>query len=100
MLTNGRSGLESKAFKILNMIEVFTIDTQNRNQANEVLELLQQNYPTLRINFDFGDWESSTFACRDKVLRIEGSIINPHDIISTVAQSGFRCRLLPDKICK
>jgi hypothetical protein len=82
------------------MIEVFTTDIRDQNQANEVLKLLEQNYPELRINFDFGDWKSSALACKDEILRVEGSIINSNAIISTVERAGFRCDVLPDKICK
>lgn len=81
------------------MIEVFTTDIQDRNQATKVINLLQQNFPELRINFDFDDWEAPVFPCSHKILRVEGPIIDPNSIILTVKKSGFKCDVLPDKVC-
>jgi len=82
------------------MIEVFTIDIQEQNQAKQILKVLKQNYPELRINIDFGDWQSPAAKCKNQILRVEGPSINSSSIISTVEKSGFRCDVLPDKICK
>lgn len=82
------------------MIEVFVTDVQDQDRANRVLNLLEHRFPGLRFNIDFGDWESSPSPCEYKILRVKGLSIEPNDIISLVKDSGFKCDVLPDKICK
>lgn len=82
------------------MIEVFTTDVKDQNQANEILKLLEQNHPELRVNFDFSDRQVSAFACMDNILRVEGPYIDASSIISSVQKAGFRCDVLPDRICR
>lgn len=82
------------------MIEVFAIDVQDLKSADGVLKLLEQKFPELRFNFDFGDWVSSPSPCAYKILRAEGLNIKPRDIISIIKKSGFKCDVLPEKVCK
>lgn len=80
------------------MIEVFTTNIQDKNQAAYMLNILETNYPNLKINIDIDDVTSSK-SCNDSILRVEG-IINPKKIIETVKIAGYSCAILEDKICK
>lgn len=68
------------------MLEVFKTNVQKADKANELLWILEQNFPGNRINFDLDD-------C-DKVLRIEGKDFCSQKIISLVTDNGYACMLL------
>ena len=68
------------------MVEVFKTDVSNKRKANDILSILQQNFPALRINFDLDD-------C-DKVLRVEGERISAEKIISLMVEQKHSCELL------
>ena len=68
------------------MVEVFKTNVNKVSQANRLIDLLVQQFPGNRINFDMHD-------C-DKVLRIEGREIVSTKIITIVRENGFACSIL------
>lgn len=81
------------------MIEVFITNVEEIDQANRILENLRDCFPRLEISFDLSD-SKSAFPCGHSIIRMEGSLINSENIISTVNQAGFKCDVLEDKLCK
>lgn len=78
--------------KSIIMVEVFITNIQEPVQAERILQVLENTFPEMKINFDLDD-------CH-RILRIEGAKINPESIISIVNKSGYTCEILEDKICK
>jgi hypothetical protein len=66
-------------------VEIFKTDIRQVNEAAEVVELLSQELPHCRINFDLED-------C-DRILRIEsgGWPINIQQIIQLIMGQGYAC---------
>lgn len=81
------------------MIAVFTTDVYDRIQVANILEIIAKSFPELNINFDL-DHSDAPYPCGHTILRAEGSIISSDSIIGILHQSGFRCAVLEDKICK
>jgi hypothetical protein len=71
---------------ILKMIEVFKTDVQTAGDANHLVELLLQQFPGSRINFDLQD-------C-DKILRVEGKEFSSNKVMTLVNSNGFHCEIL------
>ena len=80
------------------MIEVFTTDVQNKFQAKQLLNMLNNNFSHLKINFDI-ERTQLPYPCGHSILRVEGRLINSEKIISLINKSGFMCDILEDKIC-
>lgn len=68
------------------MIEVFKTNVQKIYQAEILVELLLQNFPTNKINFDLED-------C-DKILRVEGENISTDIIIQILNKKKYKCEVL------
>jgi len=68
------------------MIEVFKTGVQETAQARRILDLLLEQFPDHRINFDLHD-------C-DKILRVEGRNFVPETIMGIVLENGFSCNVL------
>lgn len=68
------------------MIEVFKTNVQKIDQAEILVELLLQNFPTNKINFDLED-------C-DKILRVEGENISTDIIIQILNKKKYKCEVL------
>lgn len=68
------------------MIEVFKTNVTKYEQASKLIELLQQQFPGNKINFDLHD-------C-DKILRIDGSEYIAEDVMNLLNAKGFKCELL------
>lgn len=81
------------------MVEVFITNVKQSDQAKRILKNLRDCFPKLEISFDLND-SKLEFPCGHSIIRMEGSLINSGNIISTVNQSGFECDVLEDKICK
>ncbi|WP_418499365.1 hypothetical protein [Flagellimonas sp.] len=81
------------------MIEVFITDIPNKTQADRVLNIIKTETADLKINYDLNETASS-FPCGHTILRMEGDVINSDEIIAVVNESGFKCAVLEDKICK
>lgn len=70
----------------MRVIEVFKTNVQEQDQACKLLTLLQQHFPSSKINFDLDD-------C-DKILRVEGQDFITEDVMRLVALEGFACSIL------
>ncbi len=68
------------------MVEVFNTNVHKISHANRIINLLLQQFPGNKINFDMHD-------C-DKILRIEGQNFISGKIIRIVKQNGFTCAVL------
>lgn len=68
------------------MIEVFKTNVGTTNDANRIVQLLLQQFPGSRINFDLQD-------C-DKILRVDGNNFCAETIILLVKENGFHCSIL------
>ncbi len=68
------------------MVEVFKTNVHKISHANRLINLLLQQFPGNKINFDMHD-------C-DKILRIEGQNFITGKIIRIVKESGFTCAVL------
>lgn len=80
------------------MIEVFTTDVQNEIHAEQLLNMLNNNFSQLKINLDI-EGTNLPYPCGHSILRVEGRLINSEKIINLVNKSGFMCDILEDKIC-
>jgi DNA replicative helicase MCM subunit Mcm2 (Cdc46/Mcm family) len=68
------------------MIEVFTTNVKEQCEADKLLVLLQQHFSASKINFDLHD-------C-DKILRVEGNIVEVEKVRMLVEENGFVCKVL------
>ncbi len=68
------------------MVEVFATNVEEVAKANRLVAVLQQHLPGCRINFDLED-------C-DRILRVEGPIFNPSQVLQLVTNDGVNCWLL------
>ena len=68
------------------MVEVFKTNVQKKAQSKMLLCILSEAFPSFKINFDLSD-------C-DKVLRVEGEIMEPLRIMILVKEYGFECEIL------
>lgn len=68
------------------MIEVFKTNVGEVSQAKRMIDILLENFPGNKINFDLHD-------C-DKILRVEGENFEIENIIMLVTQHGFVCSVL------
>ncbi|NVN19814.1 hypothetical protein GUA46_15850 [Muricauda sp. HICW] len=80
------------------MIEVFITDIPNKTQADRVSSRILLENTDLKVNFDFNETEVA-FPCGHTILRME-DVVNSDEIIAIVKESGFKCEVLEDKICK
>ena len=65
------------------VVEVFKTNVQKEADKNYVIAVIQSQFPDYKINFDLED-------C-DKRLRIEGSDLEPENIIDYVNCLGYTC---------
>ncbi|WP_374948424.1 hypothetical protein [Mucilaginibacter sp.] len=68
------------------MVEVFKTNVKGQRAAKKIINLLNQNWPVCRINFDLED-------C-DRVLRIEGNDFCTNRIIELLKLNGHHCEIL------
>lgn len=68
------------------MIEIFKTNVHKKAQSKMLICILSEAFPSSKINFDLSD--------RDKVLRVEGDIIEVVPIIMLVKEYGFTCEVL------
>jgi len=81
------------------MTEVFITDIPYKTQAYKVSSRMLEENTDLKVNFDFNKTEVA-FPCEHTILRMEGDVVNSDEIIAIVKESGFKCEVLEDKICK
>ncbi|HAS45225.1 MAG TPA: hypothetical protein DCS93_32375 [Microscillaceae bacterium] len=80
-------------------IEVFTTNIATYNQAGAVLKTLNQAFPGLQANIEI-ERPILNYPCDHSILRIEGAAVQIEKIISIVGESGYKCHLFEDRICK
>ncbi|HRE76298.1 MAG TPA: hypothetical protein PLL09_00595 [Flavobacterium sp.] len=80
------------------MVEVFITDIRNKNQADKILSLIQNENAALKISFDLNETDYP-FPCGHTILRIEADEIKSENILEIVTNLGFRCAILDDAIC-
>ena len=70
------------------MVEIFTTNVPQKEEADKILLLLGTHFPHHKINFDLED-------C-DKILRVEYANVQAEKIAEIVQQCGYQCNLLQD----
>ena len=68
------------------MVEVFKTNVLSYSEALRILNKLEMEFPSFKMNFDLED-------C-DKILRIEGRSIVPERIISILNSRNYQCEVL------
>lgn len=68
------------------MVEVFKTNVRYKKEARILLSDLLETFPCYRINFDLMD--------RDKILRVEGNVVQPEQIIETMKGKQYECEVL------
>jgi len=80
-------------------IEVFTTNISTYNQAGAVLRNLNHIFPDLQANIEI-ERPILNYPCDHSILRVEGTTLQPEKIMSIVGESGYKCHLFEDRICK
>ena len=80
------------------MVEVFMTNVKSEILSTEILQLLENEYPQLKINFDLDDF-NKPYPCGHSILRVEGKLIDTNSINQQLKSKGIECKLLEDKIC-
>ena len=81
------------------MVEVLITNVKSECHSKEIIQFLENSYPTLKINFDLEDF-NKPYPCGHSVLRVEGVLIDIKSISKQLKAKGIKCELLEDKICK
>jgi len=68
------------------MVEVFKTDIKSTSDAHNLVEMLVQQLPGSRINFDLHD-------C-DNILRVEGNDFSADAVVNLLSKKGFHCEVL------
>jgi hypothetical protein len=74
--------------KATSVVQVFKTNVLDREQADMLCDLIQNELTVQRANFDLED-------C-DKIFRVESTANVDHQIIALVRLHGFLCEELPD----
>jgi hypothetical protein len=77
-----------KTDKTTNVVGVFKTNVQDREHADMLCDLVQNELTVQRANFDLED-------C-DKIFRVESAINIDYKIIELLRLYGFVCEELPD----
>jgi hypothetical protein len=70
------------------MVLVFKTSVKNKEEINIISPLLNAHISSAHWNFDLDD-------C-DKILRVESTNVEAHQLISLLNQNGFECSELED----
>jgi hypothetical protein len=68
------------------MVEVFKTNVGSIREANYIVQLLTEEFPDYKINFDLSE-------C-DRILRIQGNHILERKIITLVTSLNHTCEVL------
>jgi hypothetical protein len=68
------------------MVEVFKTNVRLKKESMLLLKILLEIFPKYKIDFDLDD-------C-DKVLRIEGIVVQSGKVINALKEQGFSCSVL------
>jgi len=71
---------------MIGMVEIFKTNVYDTLQAEEIISLLNRQFPSFMVNFDLHD-------C-DKILRVKGDSIPVDKIVSLVSETGIHCSVL------
>lgn len=80
------------------MIEVFTTDIPNKDQAKKIVENLNIILPTLKLSYDIEN-NKINYPCNHSIIRVEGDNFNTNNVITLIAEFGYQCDILKDKVC-
>lgn len=72
------------------MVEIFKTNVETQLEAKHVIQQLKIKFPNYKINFDLED-------C-DKILRVENSIINTHQIMNVVSNLRHHIAFLEESV--
>ena len=64
-------------------VEIFKTNINTGQEARLILTQLKQSLPGLRMNFDLDD-------C-DRILRVEGALIEPAIVVEIIKENGYHC---------
>ena len=67
------------------MVKIFKTDVSEKRKAENILPILQKEFPRLKINFDLDD-------C-DNILRVEGKRISIEKIILVMEKQKYVCEV-------
>lgn len=81
------------------MVVVFITNVKLESQSKEIIQLLGNRYPTLKINLDLEDF-NKPYPCGHSILRVEGELVDIKSVSKQLKAKGVKCELLEDKICK
>ena len=68
------------------MVEVFKTNVRLKKESMFLLNILLEIFPKYKIDFDLDD-------C-DKILRIEGVVVQSGKVIKVLREQGFSCSVL------
>ena len=74
--------------EVTNVVQVFKTNVQEREHADMLCDLVQNEITVQRANFDLED-------C-DKIFRVESSVNIDEKIIALLHLHGYSCEELPD----
>ncbi len=74
------------------MVEVFKTDVVELYQANMIIESIQKDFPSYKVNFDLSD-------C-DRILRVEcaAGSIDASEVITLLKKFKISAEVLPDNL--
>lgn len=70
----------------ISLVEVFKTNVHNKQEARVLIEKIYQRFELKHVNFDLED-------C-DRILRIEGDVIDPEDVLRFLNLQGVSAEIL------
>lgn len=80
------------------MIYVFITEIKTQEQSKEVTEYLNVHFPQLTFHLDLNE-NKKPYPCGHTILRVEGDVTNPNELMTSLIRLGFNCEALEDKVC-
>lgn len=74
-------------YQFRSTVEIFRTNVPDKTLANKIISVLYNYFPDTQINFDLED--------RDKILRVEGSIIDVEKVTDILRSLQVKAELLP-----
>lgn len=68
------------------IVEVFATNVQEACEARDLMALLTERFPDVKVNFDLDD--------PDKILRVEGANVTARNVEMIIMEKGFICEAL------
>ncbi len=76
------------------MVEVFTTNIWDDQIAKKITAELAERFGSLAINFDLERQAPINYPNEHNILRAEGQLISPKEIIGLLKDKGFECDVL------